>query len=325
MAHDTVFALRQNARRLHGRGLLEELGPVASRLFDQHLSLSREWFPHELIPYERGREVAAGEHWSPADTRLGDTAIDDAVRSALVVNLLTEDNLPYYYESISRLFGGDGDVWAAWARRWTAEEARHSMVIYGYLMVTRAVDPVRLERARMVQVSSGVVPQPPSVADGLVYVALQELATRVAHRNTGRRLDAAGDSVMKRVGADENLHHLFYRDLVSAALELDPSTMIEAIERQVTDFEMPGVGIPQFKRHAAAIASAGIYDLSVHHFHVLEPVVERRWAVADLDGLDTNAARARDRLMSRLAKSERVAQRLQERRDERRFASSAAP
>ena len=29
--------------------------------------------------------------------------------------------------------------------------------------------------------------------------------------------------------------------------------MIEAIERQVTSFEMPGVGIPQFRRHAAAM------------------------------------------------------------------------
>ena len=219
--------------------------------------------------------------------------IDDGVRSALVVNLLTEDNLPYYYETLHRLFGAD-DVWATWARRWTAEEARHSMVIYGYLMVTRAVDPVMLERARMVQVSSGVVPQMPSVADCLVYVALQELATRVAHRNTGRCLDQAGDSVMKRVAVDENLHHLFYRDVVSAAIELDPSTMIEAIERQVTEFEMPGAGIPHFRQHAAAIASAGIYDLAVHHFSVLEPVIEHRWCVAHLDGLDTDAsARAR--------------------------------
>jgi acyl-[acyl-carrier-protein] desaturase len=124
---------------------------------------------------------------------------------------------------------------------------------------------------------------------------------------------------MRRVAADENLHHLFYRDLVSAAIELDPSTMIEAIERQVTEFEMPGVGIPDFRRHAAAIASAGIYDLAVHHLRVLEPVVERRWCVADLDGLDASAALARDRLMSRLAKSERVTRRLQERQHDRRL------
>jgi len=324
MAHRTTSVRRVRGRRLSGAALLHELTPVAARLLDQHLSMTREWFPHELIPYDQWTGARADERSAAQDTEMAATKIDNAVRSALIVNLLTEDNLPYYFETIHRLFG-PGDVWSAWARRWTAEEARHSMVIYGYLMVTRAVDPVALERARMVQVSTGVVPRPPSIADGLAYVALQELATRVAHRNTGRHLDAAGDAVMKRVAADENLHHLFYRDLVSAALELDPSTMVEAIERQVTTFEMPGGGIPQFREHATAIAYAGIYDLAVHHRQVLEPVVERKWCVARLGGLDSAAAVARDRLMSRLRRSERVAQRLQDRQHERRLASAAAP
>ena len=82
-----------------------------------------------------------------------------------------------------------------------------------------------------------------SPADGIVYVALQELATRVAHYNTGKRLDdRAGHEVMKRVASDENRHYLFYRDLASAAIELDPSEMVLAIERQVRTFEMPGTG-----------------------------------------------------------------------------------
>ena len=84
------------------------------------------------------------------------------------------------------------------------------------------------------------MPEPPSPFDVLVYVALQELATRIAHRNTGRLLgDRAGYDVMMRVAGDENLHHLFYRDLTRAAIELDPSTAVEAIERQVVGFEMP--------------------------------------------------------------------------------------
>ncbi len=35
------------------------------------------------------------------------------------------------------------------------------MAIYGYLMATRAVDPVAVERARMAQVSAGRTPEPP--------------------------------------------------------------------------------------------------------------------------------------------------------------------
>ena len=39
------------------------------------------------------------------------------------------------------------------------------MAIYGYLMVTRAVDPVALERARMAQVSGGPGARPGLAAD----------------------------------------------------------------------------------------------------------------------------------------------------------------
>src|SRR3546814_9759625 len=108
---------------------------------------------------------------------------------------------------------GRGAAWGAWSRRWTAEEGRHSIVIRDYLTVTRAIDPVHLERARMAQVECGQVPEPETPHDGFAYVALQELATRIAHHNTGKLLDdKAGYEVMKKVDSDENRHHLFYRD-----------------------------------------------------------------------------------------------------------------
>ena len=187
----------------------------------------------------------------------------DGARSALFLNILTEDNLPHYYRQINAKFGND-DVWGEWNRRWTAEEGRHAIVIRDYLAVTRSIDMRELERARMRQVSMGLVPNPDTIADGIVYVALQELATRISHRNTGKLLnDPQGLAIMSRVAADENLHHLFYRDLVSAALEIDPSGMVAAIERQVRTFEMPGAGIEDFKAHARVIADAGVYDFAV--------------------------------------------------------------
>ena len=61
------------------------------------------------------------------------------------------------------------------------------MAIYGYLMVTRAIDPHHLERCRMAQVSGGMIPEPPlGPATRFVYLALQELATRIAHRTPAR-------------------------------------------------------------------------------------------------------------------------------------------
>ena len=209
----------------------------------------------------------------------GGVTISDAVRSSLIVNLLTEDNLPYYFRSIERMFGADG-AWGTWARRWTAEEGRHSMAIYGYLMTTRAVDPVDLERGRMAQVSGGKTPDPESTVDGFIYLTLQELATRIAHRNTGKLIgDPVGYAVMTRVAADENFHHLFYRDLATAAIAASPSTMMGAIERQVVGFSMPGLGIPGFAAHASAIAKAGVYDLAIHHEQILVPILLRHWQI----------------------------------------------
>jgi acyl-[acyl-carrier-protein] desaturase len=293
--------------------LVPELEPVVGQLLDRHLRTSREWFPHELIPYERGR-ANTKEAWTPADTDLGGVEIPDAVRSALYVNLLTEDNLPYYSRDIQLLFG-DHEAWGTWARRWTAEEGRHSMAIYGYLMVTRAIDPIALERGRMCQVSTAQVPAPVGPHDGLVYLTLQELATRISHRNTGKLLgDPVGYDLMARVAADENLHHLFYRDLAAAAFALDPSGMVMAAEREVKGFAMPGVGIPNFDRHAALIARAGIYDLGIHHSQIVVPVVLNQWRIADLEGLTPEAEASRDRLVGYVDKMGRIAQRLQERR-----------
>ena len=76
----------------------------------------------------------------------------------------------------------------------------------------------------MAQVTGGVSPHAETVADAFVYLALQELATRIANHNTGKAVaDAEGYTVMKRVAADENLHHLFYRDWCRRRLEIDPS------------------------------------------------------------------------------------------------------
>jgi acyl-[acyl-carrier-protein] desaturase len=299
------------------QALLTELEPTATRLLERHLASAKEWFPHELVPWSEGQDFEEGYEWS-ADA----ASVPPEVRSALFVNLLTEDNLPYYFRTIERMFGRDS-AWGVWARRWTAEEGRHSIVIRDYLTVTRAIDPVALERARMAQVECGQVPEPDTPHDGFAYVALQELATRIAHHNTGKVLeDRAGYEVMKKVASDENRHHLFYRDLVSAALELDPSAMVIAIERQVRTFEMPGTGILDFEVHAKAIARAGIYDFEIHHDQILVPVVLRHWGIEALEGLSPEAEQARAALVKRIERIGRAGRRMAGRRDERVLADA---
>lgn len=286
--------------------LREALNGCVERLLERHLSVSKEWFPHELVPWEQGRRFKPGEPFEPEGEPLA-----PGVTSALYINLLTEDNLPHYFHAIAEVFGAES-AWGEWTRRWTAEEQRHAIVMRDWLCLTRKMDMVALERARMRQVSYGFRAggRAGTVADGLVYLTLQELATRISHWNTGRALDAEGFSMLKRVAADENLHFLFYRDLTTEALAIDPSGTVQAIDRQVRAFQMPGDEMEGFSAHAAAIAGAGIYDFRIHYEQVIEPVVVGQWRLDALEGLDAEGEKARDRLFKWVPRLRRVADRM---------------
>jgi acyl-[acyl-carrier-protein] desaturase len=295
--------------------LLTELEPAVAAELDRHLSMAREWFPHQYIPWSQGRDFdgpTEGDAWLPEDSK-----ISPAAREALVVNLLTEDNLPGYHREISAMFGRDG-AWGTWIDRWTAEENRHGIVIRDYLTVTRAVDPVALERARMRHMQGGYqADHGDKMLHGLAYVSFQELATRVSHRNTGNAAgDPACERMLARVAADENLHMLFYRNLLAAAFELTPDETMRAVTDVVTSFQMPGHTIDGFLRKSVAIANAGIYDLRVHHDDVLTPIL-RQWRVFELESLHADGNKAREELSEFLQGLDVAANRFLERRAER--------
>jgi acyl-[acyl-carrier protein] desaturase len=289
--------------------MLRELEPVVEGQLERHLSTAQEWFPHEYTPWEQGRSFTE-QLWEPGDSRLSGVA-----RTAMELNLLTEDNLPYYHLAIWETFGGEG-AWGEWVRRWTAEEGRHSIAMRDFLTVTRGVDPVELERGRMEHVSRGYYPGGDFTAiDGLVYVTLQELATRISHRNTGAITeDPVAEKLMARIALDENLHYVFYRDVTARALELDPSETMLAIKRQVLGFSMPGLELPGFREKAISIAKAGIYDLRIHHDQVLIPVLLKKWRIQDVTGLSEEAEGARDEVMQALQNIDAAATRFEEKR-----------
>ena len=293
--------------------MLTELEPALRRGLERHLSQATEWFPHEYVPYEVGRNYVE-EPWEPTDSHLSEIS-----RLSLEVNLLTEDNLPYYHLALWETFGRDG-VWGEWVRRWTAEEGRHAIVLRDYLTVTRGLDPVALERSRMVTVSRGYYPDGKGgffadQLDGLVYTSLQELATRIAHRNTGQYTDDPMiEKLTARIAIDENLHYVFYRELAKAALEIDPSSMMMAINRQVVGFQMPGIEIPEFKAKAIQMAKAGIYDLRIHHDQVVLPVLFKHWKIDQLTGLSDAAEEAREGITNYLAMLDATATMYEEKR-----------
>jgi len=204
-----------------------DLEPEVAKELDRHLAVAKDWYPHEYVPYSDGRTfdgILGGLAWSPEDSKIPDVA-----RTSLIVNLLTEDNLPSYHFEIAHSFGRDG-AWGTWVHRWTAEEDRHGAVLRDYLTVTRAVDPVALENARMVHMSTGFRNSHETMLHSLAYVSFQELATRISHRNTGAASkDPICEQMMTRIATDENLHMIFYRNLLQGALDLSPSQTLRAI------------------------------------------------------------------------------------------------
>jgi acyl-[acyl-carrier-protein] desaturase len=291
--------------------MLAELEPEAERLLNRHLGMAHEWFPHEYVPYSQGRDFDK-EPWTPDQPRL-----DGPARTAFFVNLLTEDNLPSYHREVYRMFGQTDSAWRNWVHRWTAEEGRHAIVLRDYLMVTRNMDPVALERGRMQVMGDGYETDGKDTLRGMAYVAFQELATRISHRNTGRySADPVADRIMARISADENLHMVFYRDILSAAMQLDPSAVVQAVAAEVIDFEMPGAVMDNFRRMSVEIADAGIYDLRIHHDDIVWPLL-RHLRIFDATGLNAEAQQTREELRTFLDRLDATAARYEDRRAQR--------
>src|SRR5688500_11911916 len=297
---------------LESAQLLAELEPTVADNLNRHMAIADEWMPHEYVPWSLGRDFAdlGGEPWELARAQLPPIA-----RTALEVNRLTEDNLPSYHREIDRAVGRDS-AWGTWVNRWTAEEGRHAFCIRDYLLVTRGVDPNELERARMETMEIGYATDDKPLLNVCAYVSFQELATRVSHRNTGRYTEEPiAEKLLSRVAKDENLHMIFYRNIVTAALELAPNQTMRAITEEVVGFEMPGSVIPGFSRKAVQMAKAGIYDLRIHHDDIVTPLL-RQWGVWDLEDLDEDGEKAREELAAAVSALDGEATRFVERRAE---------
>ncbi|CAB4330852.1 unannotated protein [freshwater metagenome] len=306
--------------------LIRDLEPVVAVELERHLSVQKNWYPHEYVPWSEGRTYAGplnGDAWEAKDSRLTSIAQD-----SLVLNLMTEDNLPSYHTEIAIAMGRDG-AWGNWIERWTAEENRHGIVMRDYLMATRGVDPYELEDLRMAHMSLGYqTPYETDMLHTVAYVSFQELATRISHRNTGRISDdPICEGMLQRIALDENLHMIFYRNLLGNAIDLEPNAAMRAITDVVTNFAMPGVGMPGFGRKAVQIALAGIYDLQQHLDEVVAPVL-RAWNVFDREDLTGDGQAARNELSEFLTKAGDDAARFGEKREahfERLIARGQAP
>ncbi|MGF1425384.1 acyl-ACP desaturase [Kitasatospora sp. LaBMicrA B282] len=276
---------------------------------DAHLKAADDWYPHQFVPWSQGRDfegVYRGEPWTE-----GEQALSPAVRAGLLHNLLSEENLPSYHRVIAEAFSRDG-AWGTWVNRWTVEEGRHGMALRDYLLVTRAVDPVALEDARSRHVQHGYdLDYRGDALASLVYVTLQELATRVSYRTMRTMCGEPGcEALLKHIAQDENRHMIFYRTVLQAAWEIDPMRLTDALARVLGTFRAPGHAAPGFAKMAVSMVLSGIYTPTMHHEEVVLPIL-RFLKVFEVDRLGPGGEQARERLAAAVGTSAARAERFE--------------
>lgn len=303
---------------------IQVFGEIVDKIEDainHHLSRDNQWYPHEYIPWSEGKNFTYldGKDWEPSDAKL-----DDHIRESLIIGLISEDNLPNYYfgtmtSYASKINPKFQPLAQEWLKLWAAEEGRHSIALRDYLLVTRNADPMQIEDERVRIIRSGWPSfnfrECPYV--DIVYPSIQELATRIVHRNTGLLSnDPVLDKMMNRLAKDENNHMIFYRSLVDAVLEVDQNGAIDAIVDTIINFQMPGhSGIENFYSRAMKIALGGIYDLKQHKEGVLLPLIEY-WKLYERDNLDENAEKALKDLTEYLKNLDKFINDFEERKEE---------
>lgn len=270
--------------------LLEAVDPTVERLLAEHRERRNHWYYHEYIPWERGRNFKETP-WDPSQC-----TISEAARTSLVLNLLTEDNLPYYHSAIESYVPA-GSALAEWNHLWTAEEGQHAIALRSYLMTSRNCDPFELEDERLAVMTTGYAPDWTNPSELFAYTAAQELATRVSHRNAGKITDdPAAFELMRLIASDENHHFIFYKGVMSEMLKQAPSVALKGIYRTFANFEMPGAVIPNFMRRSFEIAKAGVYNLRVHRDKVIVPLIQQ-WGIAELHDLTSEGRQFQEKIM----------------------------
>jgi acyl-[acyl-carrier-protein] desaturase len=115
---------------------------------------------------------------------------------------------------------------------------------------------------------------------------------------------------------------IFYRNMCGAALDLCPDQALDAITLILENFQMPGAGMPNFRRNGVLMAKHGIYDLRQHLEEVVQPVL-KKWNIFGRTDFTARGEQTRERLADFLDRLSKDVVKFEEQRD-RMLAREAA-
>jgi acyl-[acyl-carrier-protein] desaturase len=283
-----------------------------------HVAKRKLWFSSDFIPAEE--KMTEDKISVKANLMERAKGIKDNVRVALALNLLTEEGLPHFHSLITKYLG-DESFWAKWTNMWTAEEDRHGNVIRDYVRDSRIFNFREVELMQYHYVESGFNPDwdmdPYKV---FVYTTLQERATQISHKNTGKAAadaDPLLNGILSSIAADEAKHFTFYRNVFKEILKIDPNGGLISAADIMPAIDMPGVSMPNFRELADVVRRTGIYT-PWDYKEIVEEMI-KFWEIESLTGLSEIAAKAQEKIMYIPARLKKIAQYIEQRTTSKTF------
>ena len=298
--------------------VLNHLEQKVKEWMNDHISKRRLWFSSDYLPADE--KMNDDQETVVKKLRERVRGINDSVRVAVAVNLLTEEGLPHFHRIIAKHLG-DESFWSKWNNMWTAEEDRHGGVLRDYARDSRLFSFREIEMMQFHYQESGFNPDwdrdPYKV---FVYTTLQERATQISHKNTGAFAGADEpllDGILSSIAADEAKHYTFYRNVFKAILEIDPARALQSAAAIMPAIDMPGFSMPNFRDMADVVRRVGIYGPWDYKKIVEEAI--KFWNIEMLTGLNEMAAKAQERILSIPKRLEKVAQYIEQRTTRKTF------
>jgi acyl-[acyl-carrier-protein] desaturase len=283
-----------------------------------HVAKRKLWFSSDFIPTEE--KMTEDKISVKANLMERAKGIKDNVRVALALNLLTEEGLPHFHTLITKYLG-DESFWAKWTNMWTAEEDRHGNAIRDYVRDSHIFNFRELELMQYHYVESGFNPDwdmdPYKV---FVYTTLQERATQISHKNTGKAAadaDPLLNGILSSIAADEAKHFTFYRNVFKEILKIDPNGGLISAADIMPAIDMPGVSMPNFRELADVVRRTGIYT-PWDYKEIVEEMI-KFWEIDTLTGLSEIAAKAQEKIMYIPSRLKKIAQYMEQRTTSKTF------
>lgn len=298
--------------------VLNHLEVKVHEWMESHIAKRKLWFASEFLPADE--KMSDDQESIIKKLRERVRGMKDPVRVAVAVNLLTEEGLPHFHRLIAKHLG-DESFWAKWNNMWTAEEDRHGCILRDYARDGRLFQFKEIEMMQYHYIESGFNPDwdrdPYKV---FVYTTLQERATQISHKNTGKLAGADEpllEGILDNIAADEAKHFSFYRNVFKAILELDPNRALVSASAIMPAIDMPGISMPNFRDMADVVRRVGIYGPWDYKKIVEEAI--KFWNIELLTGLNDLAGKAQEKILSIPNRLEKVAEYIEKRTTKKTF------